>query len=202
MKTISQKELDRLRRKKGVDVKRKMGAQTRPGPEDESEESLSGENLKDASESAPAASSTDLTLSKMSEILERLALAKMTDLLTRLVPGDEVPPAAKPEPAPMQAPTYTPPKPYVVKKSAHLRPFQIMKNTGMPKASAALVPSSPVPSDPIKLKRKSIWTHTVDRDESGYLKQVVSIDGSGAKWTHEIVRSASMLIKEVLSKAS
>jgi hypothetical protein len=63
MKKVTQKELDRIAKKKGIKIKRKFGAQPeKPEPEVKEEDALSGVDLSETSTPAPASPPEPLQL--------------------------------------------------------------------------------------------------------------------------------------------
>jgi hypothetical protein len=177
MRTISQKDLNREKKRKGVSVIRKLGSQPeKPGPEVNGSQSLSGETAQAEAIPAPASEFYSL-MGKMTEIMERLSGAENEEK-----PKEEGTQEAEPEEV--------------------LRPFQLVK--GLPKipadrAAVAAVPKVEVPEIP---KPSDDWDHVLHRDKTGLVMQILSIDKKGTQWTHDFARAGTKFIIEILSKSN
>ncbi len=177
MKTISQKDLNREKRRKGVSVIRKLGSQPeKPEPEVDGSQSLSGETAQTDAVPAPASEFYSL-MGKMTEIMERLSGVENEEK-----PKEERTQETKPEEV--------------------LRPFQLVK--GLPtipadRVAVAAVPKVEAPEIP---KPSDDWDHVLHRDKAGLVMQILSIDKVGNQWTHDFARAGTKFIIEILSKSN
>lgn len=179
MKTISQKDLNREKRRKGVSVIRKLGSQPeKPGPEVDGSQSLSGETAQTDAVPAPASEFYSL-MGKMTEIMERLSGVENEEK-----PKEERTQETKPE-------------------ERKKRPFELLKEItdvdGLPPPTVALVPKVEAPEVP---KPSDDWDHVLHRDRGGLVMQILSIDKAGNQWTHDFARAGTKFIIEILSKSN
>lgn len=178
MKTISEKDLNREKRRKGVSVKRKPGSQPKkPEPEVNGSQSLSGETAQAEAIPAPASEFYSL-MGKMTEIMERLTGHEETE------PEEVAEVETKPE----------------QKK----RPFEMLKEMQdadelPPPPAVASVPKVKAPEVP---KPSDNWDHVLHRNRSGLVTQILSIDKKGNQWTHDFTRAGTKFIIEILSKSN
>ncbi len=180
MRIISQKDLNREKRRKGVSVMRKLGSQPeKPEPEVNGSQSLSGETIQADAVPAPASEFYSL-MGKMTQIMERLSGVENEEK-----PKEEGTQEAKPEEV--------------------LRPFQLVKDLPTiplgsdARVEVAAVPEAEAPEIP---KPSDDWDHVMRRDRAGLVMQIVSIDKVGNQWTHDFVRAGTKFIIEILSKSN
>lgn len=225
MRTISQKDLNREKRRKGVSVIRKLGSQPeKPEPEVNGSQSLSGETTQAEAVPAPASEFYSL-MGKMTEIMERLSGVENEEK-----PKEEGTQEAEPEEV--------------------LRPFQLVK--GLPKIPLKFadagdktsydnghshtllgdgttsedqdhkhtwssdsdrtsydnnhdhgIQSVYVAADPSEIPKPSDdWDHVLHRDRTGLVMKILSIDKAGNQWTHDFARAGTKFIIEILSKSN
>jgi hypothetical protein len=179
MRTISQKDLNREKKRKGVSVIRKLGSQPeKPEPEVNGSQSLSGETTRADVVPAPASEFYSL-MGKMTEIMERLSGVENEEK-----PKEEGTQETKPEEV--------------------LRPFQLLKEMQdadelPPPQLVVSKPKADVTETP---KQSSNWDHVLRRDGTGLVQQIVSIDKTGNQWTHDFARAGTKFIIEILSKSN
>ena len=175
MRTISQKDLNREKRRKGVSVIRKLGSQPeKPEPEVNGSQSLSGETTRADAVPAPASEFYSL-MGKMTDIMERLSGVereeKPKEKGTQEAESEEV-----------------------------LRPFQLVKDLPtIPKTAMAAAPEVKAAEIP---KPSDDWDHVLHRDRGGLVMQILSIDKAGNQWTHDFARAGTKFIIEILSKSN
>jgi hypothetical protein len=228
MRTISQKDLNREKRRKGVSVIRKLGSQPeKPEPEVNGSQSLSGETTQAEAVPAPASEFYSL-MGKMTEIMERLSGAENEEK-----PKEEGTQETKPEEV--------------------LRPFQLVK--GLPKIplrfaevgdktsydnghnhtllgdgstsedqdhqhtwtpdsdrtsydnnhdhGVVAVTTAVAEVEAAQIPKPSNdWDHVMRRDRGGLMMQIISIDKAGNQWTHDFARAGTKFIIEILSKSN
>ena len=179
MRTMSQTDLNRHKKRKGVIVKRKFGSAPEKPESEVNGKPLSGDLSK--TEAVPAPASEFYSL-----------MGKMTEIMERLTPHEE---KVEPEEvAEIES------KPEVRDK----RPFEILKEMQdadelPPLPTVAAVPEVEAPEVP---KQSRNWDHVLRRDRSGLVMQIVSIDKVGNQWTHDFTRAGTKFIIEILSKSN
>jgi hypothetical protein len=177
MRTISQTDLNRHKKRKGITVKRKLGsAPEKPESEVNGSQSLSGETAQAEAIPAPASEFYSL-MGKMTEIMERLAPHETDE------PKEVAEIEAKPE----------------QKK----RPFELLKELQdadeLPPPTVAVELKA---EEPEVSKPSGNWDHVLRRDGTGLVMQIVSIDKKGTQWTHDFTRAGTKFIIEILSKSN
>jgi hypothetical protein len=173
MKEISEKDLNRLKKRKGVTVKRKPGSQPeKPEPEVNGSQSLSGE--------LPTTEAIPVPAFEFYSIME-----KMTSVIDKLTDQDN----GKTRPAEEETQE-------TKSEERRKRPFEILKEITdadpSPPAVAVVTPAEPV-AEPKEMPDS--WDHIYHRDRQGLVTQVVSIDETGNKWTHNFERTQRVLTK-------
>ena len=170
MKTISAKDLNREKRRKGVNVIRKLGSQPdKPEPEADGSQSLSGETAHADVIPVPAFEFYSI-MEKMTNVIDKLT---DTGNGKEKTPKEEGTQEAKPE-------------------ERKKRPFELLKEI----TDASPTPPPAVVAEPVAAEPKEMsdsWDHIYHRNRQGLVTQVVSIDGTGNKWTHNFERTMRML---------
>lgn len=181
MKTISEKTLNREKRRKGVSVRRKPGSQPeKPEPEVKvnGSQSLSGETAQTEAIPVPAFEFYSI-MEKMTSVIDKLTDREDSDAPVKV--------AAETEPAPEEG-----------KK----RPFELLKEMQDADDLPPVVASAPEVEVPEIPKPSTDWDHVYRRDRSGLVMQIVSIDKTGNTWTHDFTRAGTKFIIEILSKSN
>lgn len=180
MKTISQKDLNREKRRKGVSVIRKLGSQPeKPESEVDGSQSLSGETAQTDAVPAPASEFYSL-MGKMTEIMERLS-------------GVEHEEKPEEEEGTQEA-----------ESEEVLRPFQLVKD--LPKIPLEFDTKTAIAAPEVEAseipKPSDDWDHVLHRDKTGLVMKITSIDQTGDSWTHNFTRAGTKFIIEILSKSN
>ncbi len=188
MKKMSQQDLDRLGRKKGFKVKRKMGVQQKkPEPEVEDDVALSGAKATEAEVPAPALLPI---MEKMTEILARMEARDAPVDIPVVTTGAlskaqaEIKPEPEPEPEP-ERPSVIP----VVLRSVSHGPW-----THTPHRDDD---GQIVHVDSVNAKGKT-WTHEFVRSTKDKLiEEVLTKSDSGLEFIHKFQRDRKTLINGV-----
>jgi len=170
MKKMSQKDFDRLQKKKGMKVKRKMGATNKPGPVVEDEVASSGAKLSEAP--APALMPV---LEKMGQILERMDAREAPVTKASVELPTTMPARVFPEQRVVQA-TIVPDAPRAWTHETHRDKRGFMKQI--------------VSTD----RSGNTWTHNVLRSDDQRIEEVISKSDSGMEFSHLIKRDKRALI--------
>jgi len=175
MRQVSQKELERLKKKGGVKVRRKFGTKSKT-PESVATESKALSGAEPTERPVPVSNNGDLVplLSKITEVLSRLEARDVPKRESTILADAKQATAAAAQVAVIE-----------------------------PGESISLPPMSiePAPSVRKPKKAKSNWNHVLKRDESGSMGQLISTDQFGNTWTHTMVR-IKKLIDKVMSKSN
>lgn len=178
MRTISQTDLNRHKKRKGIKVKRKLGSAPKKPESEVNGKPLSGDLSKAEAVPAPASEFYSL-MGKMTEIMERLTSHETDE------PEEVAEVEAKPE-------------------VRDKRPFELLKEM----QDADELPPPPLVVSKPKVEESEIpkpsgdWDHVMRRNGSGLVMQIVSIDKVGNQWTHDFARSGTRFIIEILSKSN
>ncbi len=195
MRTVSAKELARLKRKGGVRVKRRLGTK-KPEPEVDDAAALSG--AKVAEIPTPASNEMLPVMEKLVEVLTRM---EARDAPAPVVPKSSMLPPFVPKP--------------VVTKPAAPAPVKVIKAPAKSVRMSALQPAKPSAMEHgIKRDKNGYmteftsinesgmkWTSKVVRAKSGkkLIREVISISNSGLKLIHEFQRDTRALINGATS---
>ena len=175
MKKMSQKELDRLGKKKGFTIKRKMGAQPKkPEPEVKDEIALSG--AIEAEAPAPASSEFYAVMDKLTDILSH-----MTKPMPEEMPGSTVEEALPLEIAP-ESEEILPVAAAVSSSTSWTHTAKRDTKTGLMKQV--------ISSEELG---EATWVHEFVRIKKRIVK-VVSKSNSGVEFLHQINRNQKALI--------
>jgi hypothetical protein len=175
---MSQTDLNRHKKRKGVTVRRKFGSENeKPEPEVNGSQSLSGETAQTEAIPVPASEFYSI-MEKMIGLVDKLSSHEAPE--PKEHEGKEVEKVAEAAP-----------------EEKKKRPFEMLKELQdadeLPPVVAA-VPEIPKPSGD--------WDHVYRRNGSGLVMQIVSIDKKGNQWTHDFTRAGTKFIIEILSKSN
>ena len=176
MRQVSKKDLARLKKRGGVKVKRRRSEKL--------ESDVTGRQALSGAIEAPAPTPASNPLSPI--------LEKITDVLVRLEEREL--PSASEKTVSMLIDA----KEKTDEQEERERQINLAVNKAVEKERELLV-LAPLPQVKVSQKKATIpWTHSVQRDNTGYIQKVVSSDESGNSWTHDILREDE-LITEVVS---
>ena len=177
MRQVSEKDLARLRTRGGVKVRRRRSEKLEP--DTKGARVLSG--TTDAQVPAPA--SEDLSL----------LLGTMTDVLVRLEERNA------PEASEVPVSILTQAKRQIDEEEEQERLFDKRVDEVVAKKLKSRPKVDSLRTVSPSKKAKTPWKHVVERDELGYMKQFMSVDGAGNTWTHDVQRDDTHRIQQVIS---
>lgn len=186
MRTMTQTDLNRHKKRKGVKVRRKFGSENEKPEPEVNGKPLSGDLSKAGVVPVPAFEFYSI-MEKMTNVIDKLTNHEASESKEH---EGEI--EAKLEQVAQVAP-----------EEREKRPFEVlreMQDAGeLPPPTAASAPEVEAPEVP---KPSGNWDHVYRRDRSGLVMQIVSIDKAGNQWTHDFARAGTKFIIEILSKSN
>lgn len=210
MKKMNQKDFDALQRKKGIKIKRKMGAQKKPEPEAMVAAAKSG--AAETIAPAPASDTLAPVMGRMADILERmetkgkpgaLTAAKQSQAKRTEREKEQEQERLKRRELDDQERDLT------ATRNREARDRELQEQRQHKSVMESLRPKKqilPEFTEPrvvaAPVKERTPWTHNVTRNDLGRMVKVVSSNAFGAQWTHMIERSNDQLIEAIVSTPS